>query len=291
MKTDKLFYRLFQSLPDLFFTLTGLNYSSDCYEFKSIEVKELKFTIDGVFIPKKKGLPLIFSEIQFQKDKDFYSRLFTEIFIYLRQYKPENPWQAVVIFPDETTDIGNMFHYLELKSRLQQIYLRESLPEATTDTSLQLLKMIISKNEQNVINIARELIEANDPDENQQSLLYGFIETIILYRYPNLTRKEVEAMIHFSKINIEQTPLYQEALSKGLSQGLSQGVAEGEHNKLLEIIFKHLKRRFGELQNFQVVQIESLSSEKLDLLEDDLWEFKTIDDLEQWLKLNSNLIN
>ena len=174
MKTDKLFYRLFQSLPDLFFTLTGLEYSSDNYDFKSIELKELKFTIDGVFIPKKKELPIIFTEIQFQTDKDFYSRLFTEIFIYLRQYKPENPWRAVVIFPDKNIDTGNMFHYQELEPRLQKIYLRKNLPEATTDTSLLLLKMIISKDEQKVIDIARTLIET-EADFAQQVQLYSFV--------------------------------------------------------------------------------------------------------------------
>ncbi len=86
-------------------------------------------------------------------------------------------------------------------------------------------------------------------------------------------------MIHFPKINVEQTPLYQEALLKG------------EHNKLLEIIFKHLKRRFGELNNFQISQIEALSPEKLDLLEDVSWDLESIEALNDWLKSNSKLIN
>ncbi|NOQ35936.1 MAG: DUF2887 domain-containing protein [Methylococcaceae bacterium] len=278
MKTDKLFYRLFQSLPDLFFTLTGLDYSSDSYEFKSIEIKELKFTIDGVFIPKEKDLPIIFTEIQFQKDKDFYSRLFTEIFIYLRQYKPENPWRAVVIFPNKGVDVGNMFHYQELEPRLTRIYLRESLPKTTTDTSLQLLKMIIIKDEQKVIDIARELVET-DQDEEQQDLLYGFIETIILYRHPKLTREEVEAMIHFPKVNIEQTPLYQEALIKG------------ENKKALQMVLTLSKYRFDNLGETQENQIKTLSEQQLDILATALFDFKSSDDLTHWLNSNTKLLN
>lgn len=278
MKTDKLFYRLFQSLPDLFFTLTGLGYSSDLYEFK--------FTIDGVFVPKQKKLPIIFSEVQFQQDEHFYSRLFTEIFIYLRQYKPENPWRAVAIFPDKATDVGNIFHYKALEPHLQRIYLRKSLPEKTTDASLKLLQMIIVKNEQKAIDIARELIE-DENEQQQKILLYDFIKTIIQYRCPGLSIEEIEKMIHFSKINVEQTPLYQEALEKGIVEG----VAKGEHNKLLEIIVRHLKRRFGELNDFQNAQIESLSSEKLDVLEEISWRFESIEDLNDWLTSNSKLLN
>jgi predicted transposase YdaD len=39
MKTDALFYQLFQTLPDLFFELTGLTYS-ESYQFQSVELKQ-----------------------------------------------------------------------------------------------------------------------------------------------------------------------------------------------------------------------------------------------------------
>jgi predicted transposase YdaD len=218
-------------------------------------------------------------------DKLFY-RLFCEIFLYLRQYKPKNPWQAVVIFPNEKVDKGNMFHYGDLKPRLQKIYLINSLPETTADTSLNLLKMIISKNEQRVIDIARKLIEI-EPDLAQQSLLYTFVETIILYRCPDLTRKEIETMIHFPKVNIKHTPLYQEALAEGIAEGIDQG----EYKKSLQLTFKLLIHRFGKLKRAQESQIKSLSKQKLDNLIEALLDFKTSNDLAHWLELNKKTLN
>ena len=49
MRTDSIFYKIFETLPDTLFALIGepLDLAKD-YEFKSIEVKELAFRIDGV---------------------------------------------------------------------------------------------------------------------------------------------------------------------------------------------------------------------------------------------------
>jgi hypothetical protein len=48
--------------------------------------------------------PIYFVEVQFQKDDGFYWRLFGEIFIYLKQYKPIHDWRAVVIYPGRSVD-------------------------------------------------------------------------------------------------------------------------------------------------------------------------------------------
>ncbi|MBC6420000.1 MAG: DUF2887 domain-containing protein, partial [Prochloron sp. SP5CPC1] len=47
MKTDSLFYRIFQSGPEIFFELIGQPYRAG-YHFRSIEVKQTAFRIDGV---------------------------------------------------------------------------------------------------------------------------------------------------------------------------------------------------------------------------------------------------
>jgi predicted transposase YdaD len=51
MRTDSIFYKIFETLPDTLFALIGEppELAKD-YEFKSIEVKELAFRIDGVFM-------------------------------------------------------------------------------------------------------------------------------------------------------------------------------------------------------------------------------------------------
>ncbi len=86
MKTDTIFYRLFQSFPSIFFELIQLPVTeTDNYSFDSVEVKQLSFRIDGVFLPENNNpdTPIYFCEVQFQKDDNFYSRFFAEIFLYL----------------------------------------------------------------------------------------------------------------------------------------------------------------------------------------------------------------
>jgi predicted transposase YdaD len=51
MKTDTLFYRLFQRWPQLALELLGLPYSGDSYRFGSEEIKQTAFRIDGMFMP------------------------------------------------------------------------------------------------------------------------------------------------------------------------------------------------------------------------------------------------
>jgi predicted transposase YdaD len=53
MKTDTIFYQLFQSFPSIFFELIQLPISeANNYRFDSVEVKQLSFRLDGVFLPQ-----------------------------------------------------------------------------------------------------------------------------------------------------------------------------------------------------------------------------------------------
>ncbi len=77
MKTDTLFYRLFLRQPKLALELLGLDYPNDSYQFSSEEIKQTAFRIDGLFKPvtDNPNQPLIFVEVQYQADNDFYGRL------------------------------------------------------------------------------------------------------------------------------------------------------------------------------------------------------------------------
>lgn len=79
VKTDSIFYRLFQELPSIFFELIGNPpQTAETYQFSSIEIKQTAFRIDGVFLPKQgEENPIYFVEVQFQADTEIYSRLFS----------------------------------------------------------------------------------------------------------------------------------------------------------------------------------------------------------------------
>ncbi|MCA2526567.1 DUF2887 domain-containing protein, partial [Microcystis sp. M61BS1] len=52
MKTDTIFYRLFQTFPGLLFELIDFPRElANFYRFSSVEVKQLSFRTDGVFLP------------------------------------------------------------------------------------------------------------------------------------------------------------------------------------------------------------------------------------------------
>ena len=54
MKTDSIFYRIFQQYPrSLFDLLQHPNEEAEEYQFTSVEVKQLAFRLDGLFLPHR----------------------------------------------------------------------------------------------------------------------------------------------------------------------------------------------------------------------------------------------
>ncbi len=149
MKTDTLFYQLFQQFPSLLFQLIKQPVNLvENYQFDSVEVKQLSFRIDGVFLTKKPELPIYFVEVQYQKDAKFYSRFFSEILLYLHQTELKNDWRGVIIYPQKSIDIGEKRRYEALlnSDNVKIIYLDE-LPNEELESSLEMsiLDLIISQ--------------------------------------------------------------------------------------------------------------------------------------------------
>ena len=78
------------------------------------------------------------------------------------------------------------------------------------------------------------------------------IETILVYKFPNQTREEIQQMIGLQDIEQKQTRFY--------SDVFSEGEQEGE----LTIILRLLIRRFGNLPVPLVLQLRQLDTEKLE---------------------------
>lgn len=273
MKTDALFYQLFQTVPDLFFELAGLTYS-ESYQFQVVELKQTAFRLDGIFVPQVTELPLIFVEVQFQKDPAFYGRFFSEIMLYLYQQQPKQAaWQAVAIFPNRTVDNGSLTHYEKLVPHLQRIYLDELLPQDNTSL-LNLLTMIIASDSK-AIEIAKSLLQEPLCESQKQEFLLSAIETILFYKLPHLSREEIWKMINLSHIDITRTLFYQDAIQEGWQKGKQE---EGT-----SILTRLLNKRFGKLNKTISKKIELLSIEELERLADDFLSFNTAEDVKHWL--------
>jgi predicted transposase/invertase (TIGR01784 family) len=132
MKTDTLFYQLFQTFDSLLFELLDRPASeAEGYQFSSVEIKEKAFRADGIFIPSTEDKLIYFTEVQFQTNEAFYWDFDAEIRLYLKQYRPKQDWKAVGIFArrscepvppkhcQEDIDIGRIVRvYLEDWSEL-----------------------------------------------------------------------------------------------------------------------------------------------------------------------------
>jgi predicted transposase/invertase (TIGR01784 family) len=244
MKTDSLFYRLFQRSPSIFFELMGQpGVEAIGYEFRSVEIKQTAFRIDGVLLPISKTAeaaadrPVYFSEVQFQRDQQLYQRFFAEIFLYLAQHPTTYDWQGVLIYPSRSVEPteSRLYQFLLESSKVSRVYLDELGAGETLSLGVGIAKLVIEP-EQTAPAQARQLIERSQREQiagiSSQEII-DLVETIIVYKFNNLSRKEIEAMLGLGEL--KQTRVYQEALEEGRQEGRQ------------ELVESVLKAKFGSL--------------------------------------------
>jgi predicted transposase/invertase (TIGR01784 family) len=226
MKTDSLFYKLFQQLPDTLFALTEQPTTLAAnYSFDSVAVKETTFTMDGIFVPQTSGLPLYFVEAQLQKDPDLCSRMLTEIMLYLRHHPPRRHWQAVIIVPTRRHAPKLEEAYAMFASHLTIITLKD-LSESE-NMGVELARLITATQRKAPIQ-ARTLLKRTEQEIERpiQQTVEDFISTIMVYKFPKLSRQELETMLELG--SIKKTRVYQEALEEGESIGEARGILLGK---------------------------------------------------------------
>jgi predicted transposase/invertase (TIGR01784 family) len=270
MRTDSLFYRLFQTAPEIFFELIGEPSTAAIgYEFQSVELKESSFRIDGVLLADE-GRPVYFSEVQFQKDEVLYRRFFAEIFLYLRQYVTVSDWRGVLIYPQQSLEPTDLGAYRELLAgnRVTRIYLDRLGDAAELPLASSLVKLVVEP-EATAPALARELIGRS----GQESLgrlsgqdLIRLVETIIVYKFSTLSREEIEMMLGLA--DLKQTRVYQEGREEGEQIGEQRGQQIGEQRGLRmarRLVRVFLTARFGVLPPELIQQLEAV--EDLERLE------------------------
>ena len=281
MKTDSVFYHLFHTLPQLLFDL--LNQPPDHaahYQFTSEELKQTAFRLDGLFRPPDDHptWPLFFVEVQFQPDPELYSRLFAEVFLYLRQHRPVHPWHAVVVYPSRRVDPGESLHYQALldSGQVTRVYLEEwARPRQTL---MQQVMGVLLAEPQQAINEARAVL-ARREDGGRRAIIVDLVETILVYKLPTLKREVIQQMLELTDIELKQTQFYQDVFAEGRQEGEQDGWRKGEATLVLRL----LHRRCGEIAPSLTEHVTQLSVPQLEALGDALLDFHGVADLEQWL--------
>jgi predicted transposase/invertase (TIGR01784 family) len=228
MKTDHIFYRIFKDLPETFFELWGAAPEQiNDYRFDSVELKQTAFRIDGVFLPQDPENPIYFTEVQFQKDPKIYLRLFSEIFIYLRDNEPDLRWRAMIIFRSrgiEPTARQRESVQPFLDSPLVRcIYLNELEVSETTPLGVQIIQLFVTHKKQLLERVTQliRLVKQQFSEESYRLQILNLLETIVLAKLPQMSRQELEAM--FGVDDLRKTPFAQELIQEGKTEGIISG--------------------------------------------------------------------
>ena len=270
MRRDTIFYQLFLQSPTLLFELLSQPPDrADEYVFESIEVKETSFRIDGVFVPPHPQGIVYFCEVQFQPDELLYERMLSEISIYTyRNRERFANWQAVVIYPTRAMEQSRTDMVLELlaSGRIRRVYLDELGAKTKLPIGLGLMVLTTLEGDEAIIEARRLVGQAQGSRD-----IINLLSTIIVYKFNNLSRDEVAAMLG---IELQQTRVYQEAR------------AEGEVREGQTLILRQLKRRVGNVPIDLEAQIKALPLAQLEDLGEALLDFSQMVDLVAWLNVH-----
>ncbi len=266
MKTDKLFYALFQQSPAVALTLLPDLPIDAVYDFSAPVVKESEFRLDGLLTPEDPDLPLVFIEVQMFPDPRFYSRYFGEVFTYLHEYAWERNWRGLLVVRQQGMNLGLEGIGTELlDGRVTRVYLDELREQSDLSAELLLLLLIAAEPEE-VGELGRRVLAAPARHLDPSQLL-GLVETIVVGRMPTLSPEEIQAMLGLVTEELKQTRFAQDLM------------AEGE----LALLTRQLSRRCGTLTPVLLSRLKGLNINQLEALGDAVFDLGSIADLEAGL--------
>ena len=160
--------------------------------------------------------------------------------------------------------------------------------EQKIQTLLPFVPILRGGGEETVVREALRELRADESLNELEPLLSFFASYV-------LELPIVQQIMRWDMAVLRESPWYQQIINEGLEQGLQQGLEQGLQQGLeqgleqgqkegeIELILRQLTRRFGELNEVQKQQIRALSIEQLEVLGEDLLDFSSGDDLQNWL--------
>jgi predicted transposase YdaD len=287
MKTDKLFYRIFLSQPELIAEfLSGIPAGCE-FEYSAPVVKEKEVRLDGLLTPLSADLtvPLVFLEAQMQRDVGFYGRFFAGLFAYLNQYKVarwsptdrRSSWRGLLILKSRRQSLGPVVPYqLLFNGWVERVYLEDLLPLLNLTPNLAILRLLVIPDREAGA-AAQSILADTDTDAEFRRRL-DLVEAILVNKFPLLTIEEVRQMLNLREASVRETRFFQEVLQEGRQEGRQEGE--------VDLILRLLVRRCGEISIEEQTIIRSLPIAQLENLGDALLDFGGMADLKGWLREN-----
>jgi predicted transposase/invertase (TIGR01784 family) len=276
MRTDALFYELFQTAPQTFFELLQI-VPTCAYRFESITVKASEKRIDGVIEPTDEQQPVYFLEVQAFPDDTIYWRTLREVATYFEQRPARNDnWQAVVLWLNKEDDPGlRTLKPLTYKpaSRLisaDLIKLLKKLPE--TSLVLNVLRPLLAKSERevrkHVVQWVTNIRQTPNLDPQTEEKLVAILSQLIEQKFKTLSYKELAKMLRLTPL--EETISGQELIK----------------NAHVDILAALIQDRFGlseALSETVRADLDKLDGQALTTLVRQILHFDTFEELETWI--------
>ncbi len=302
MNTDRWYYRVFQSAPDLIRSLlpgsdTGAKAlgldpeipGDRLYRFEALEIKELSHRLDGVLWPRETTggaetgspeFPVVLLEVQMHPDKGFHHRLAAQTYRFLQQHPRVEHWAVLVITPHSRLKLGpTQALQVFLNQQVNWINLEELSQQPSLDPLLNLLTLPI-RPESELQTSSREIL-ASRPDLDKVVL------AMLMQRLPQLSNEEIMVIAGIPMEELRHTRAAQDWLAAGRQEGRQEGLQEGRQEGEAAVTLRLLNRRCGPLSEATTAQIQALPLEQLEALADALLDFQGPADLAAWLAANT----
>ena len=280
MKTDALFYELFQAAPQTFFEL--LQITPACpYRFESITVKTAEKRIDGVLEPVDTTAPLYFLEVQAFPDDVIYWRAMREISTYFEQrpQQQERAWQAIVLWLNKEDDPGlgtlkPLAHRPHSRLRSADLIKLLKKLKAVDEKALVLnvLHPLLTNSERevrkNVVQWAENIRQTPNMDHQTEERLVTVMSQLIEQKFRNLSYKELSQMLRL-------TPLRE-----------TESVQEVLKEERVDLLMMMIGAKFplsAELNKGLRIDLATLPMDTLQILFPQILQIDSLEQLEQWI--------
>jgi predicted transposase YdaD len=298
LNTDRWYYRVFQSAPDLIRALLpGSSAAANAlsldpgdpgdrlYRFAALEIKELSHRLDGVLWPREStgcaetgspDFPVVLLEVQMHPDPGFHHRLAAQTYRFLQQQPQVEHWAVLVITPHNRLKLGPT-QPLRLFLERQVVWLNlEALSqEPDLDPLLNLLTLPVRPESE--LAASSQQILASRPDLDKVVL------AMLMQRLPELSNEEIMVIAGIPMEELRHTRAAQDWLAAGRQEGRE----EGRQEEAASVTIRQLNRRCGPLTGATTAQIQALPLGQLEALADALLDFTGPDDLATWLAANA----
>lgn len=205
MNTDRWYYRVFQSAPDLIrallpgsaaaataFSLDPAAPGDRLYRFEALEIKELSHRLDGVLWPRESTgcaetgspeFPVVLLEVQMHPDPGFHHRLAAQTYRFLQQQPQVEHWAVLVITPHSRLRLGpTQALQVFLDQQVVWLNLEELSQETNLDPLLNLLTLPVRPESE--LPACSQQILASRPD------LDSVVLPMLVQRFPSSARQK-----------------------------------------------------------------------------------------------------